>query len=86
MTQELTDTTIKTGCEKARDRYRALNQADARTAFAFELQGFLVSEMDRGLAVREVCNNVAHLMVLFGKANQTDILAPDEKEKEKEIR
>ena len=70
----LTQLEANARCEMARQRYRALTQLEARTRIAFEVQGFVASEVERGVSIAEACGKIAELLLLLGKGNELDFM------------
>lgn len=67
---DLTQRDVDSGCEAIRQHYLRIPQKSARLEFAYDLQGFIASEIDRGLSVGEACAKVVELIQCFMDVNK----------------
>lgn len=68
--ERLQQSEVEAGCASARDRYLALPQKVARVFFAYELQGFIASEVEMGASFEEAITRLMELIDLLNKANR----------------
>jgi len=68
--EELTQDKVEEACRLIRDRYLGLPYRTARETFAYELQGFVASEVERGATYAEAIEGLMVLIDLLNKANR----------------
>lgn len=52
------------GCEEALAKYMGHTREESRAHFAVEVQGFIESEIERGLSIDMVCGLIHELLLL----------------------
>ena len=68
--EELTQDKVEEACRLIRDRYLGLLYRTPRETFAYELQGFVASEVERGATYAEAIEGLMVLIDLLNKANR----------------
>lgn len=65
----ITQQTVDQACLSAQKRYFAFSAREARTEFAYQLQGFVAAEVERGASLSEACQSIVELLGLLKAAN-----------------